>query len=70
MTVAELIKALKKFDPNHPVMILDSFNGGGSPRDINLGPKVHVVSEANAADAVDCEEIVGDQVVIVGYGCY
>lgn len=70
MTIRDLIGKLQAFPPNMQVMILDGFNGGGSPREINSGPRQHVVTDADADETADCEDIVGQTVVIVGYGSY
>lgn len=70
MTNQELIEQLSKRDPFEDVMILDGFNGGGAPRNINLGPTKHVVSPRDAEAAVDCEDIIGQAVTIIGFGCY
>lgn len=70
MTVAQLIKQLKYFDPNLEVMALDSSNGQGSPREINFGPILKTVTEQNAEDTADCENLYGEKVVVIGYGCY
>jgi hypothetical protein len=42
MKVGELIKELGKFLPEQEVMILDGYNGGGVPREINLGPHIQI----------------------------
>ena len=71
MTVSDLIARLSKLDPNQEIMILDSFNGGGTPREINLGPSKHKISKQNVEDAADCEELgVGTSVLVLGFGCY
>jgi len=70
MTVAQLISRLQAYDPNSQVMIRDGFNGGGEPREINLGPTTQKITQANADDGADCECIVGQIVVVMGYGCY
>lgn len=64
MTVAELIKELLECDPNAQVMILDSFNRAGSPREINL-------TVVDIAEFCDCEEMEpGNTVIVLGFGCY
>lgn len=70
MKVGELIKELQAFDPEMEVMILDGFNGGGSPRTINLGPGLMTISQQDAKETADCEGRVGESVVRLGYGCY
>lgn len=70
LTIAGLIAQLQKFDPTKAVMILDGHNGGGVPRTINLKPDLHVVTEEEGNGCTDCEEIVGEEVVVFGYGCY
>jgi hypothetical protein len=69
MKAHELAQRLLK-GPNHEIMILDSFNGGGYPREINLGPITHTVTADDAKESGDCEEIVGQEIMIMGYGCY
>ena len=70
MTVSELIQRLSQFPQDIQIMILDSHNGGGCPREVNLGPKSHVITDGEADDCADCEDWVGDSVVVMGYGCY
>jgi hypothetical protein len=70
MTVADLIERLRKVRQDAEIMILDGFNGGGEPREINLGPTTVVITRSNANAAADCEELVGQKVIILGYGCY
>jgi hypothetical protein len=70
MTVSELISELSQYDPSLEVMILDGFNGSGTPREINLGPVTQLISEEDGQESADCEWMVGDEVVIMGYGCY
>lgn len=73
MTVSDLIKQLQKYaeiSPDIPVMILDSFNGGGTPREINMLPHRREVTKDDANEAADCEELVGKTVLVMGYGCY
>lgn len=70
MTVEELIARLSDYDPKMPVMILDGFNGGGSPRDLNLGPTPRTISTEDADETADCEGQIGKEVVALGFGCY
>ncbi len=70
MTKAQLIARLESFHPDTEVMILDGFNGGGEPREINLGPTRRTITEQNAKEGADCEGKVGRAVIILGYGCY
>lgn len=70
MNVGELIQQLQQFDPSMEVMVLDGFNGGGSPRTINLGPSLHAITEKYADMSGDCEGRVGEQIVRMGYGSY
>jgi hypothetical protein len=70
MKAHELAQRLLK-GPNHEIMILDSFNGeGGYPREINFGPITHTVTADEAEESGDCEEIVGQEIMIMGYGFY
>jgi hypothetical protein len=70
MTNAQLIVRLESFHPDIEVMILDGFNGGGEPREINLGPNRRTITEKNADEGADCEGKVGRAVIVLGYGCY
>lgn len=70
MTVAQLIERLSKLDPGLEVMILDGFNGGGCPRELNLGPMIQQIESSDVEDSVDCEERLGESIVVIGYGCY
>jgi len=66
-----MIEHLSKFDDNTEVMILDGFNGCGNKRDINLTPSnLRAITEEDAEDCGDCEGRVGENVIILGYGCY
>lgn len=70
MKVADLIRRLQQYPADAEVMVLDGFNGGGDPRALNLGPHPRRVTEANAENSGDCEDIVGEEVIVIGYGCY
>ena len=70
MTVAELIKRLSEFRPDMEVMILDGFNGGGHPREINLGPTTRVITPVDDDQCADCEGRTGEFVITMGYGSY
>lgn len=70
MKASDLIARLTKLDPSAEVMILDGHNGGGEPREINLGPSQRVITQANADDGADCEGRVGETIFTLGYGCY
>jgi hypothetical protein len=51
-------------------MIIDGANGGGYPRDINLGPKEGTIDSNDEDYTADCDGRVGESIVIIGYGCY
>lgn len=70
MTVAQLMERLSKLNPNMEVMILDGHNGGGHPREINLGPKVEQITTPDMEAVAECEERLGEEIVILGYGNY
>ena len=70
MTIAELREQLAEFPDDMEIMILDGFNGGGVPREINIHPWYHTITDDDAADTADCEDIVGENVVVMGYGSY
>jgi len=66
----DLIQLLLMQDPEQECMILDGNNGGGEPREINLGPVNHLITPSNADNGCDCEGKSGLTVTIIGYGCY
>lgn len=70
MKVADLIRRLQQYPADAEVMVLDGFNGGGDPRTLNLGPLVRRITEEHAENSGDCEERVGEEVIVIGYGCY
>ena len=71
MKKEELIARIMKSVPDGAeVMILDGFNGGGSPREINLGPLPRLITSEDGDDSCDCEDLVGEQVYVIGYGSY
>lgn len=70
MTIAQLLAELSEYPAEMPIMILDGFNGGGAPREINCGPHTHTITAADADQTADCEEREGETVVVLGYGCY
>ena len=73
MKISEFRRILDKFTENHgdlEIMILDGFNGGGNPREINMGPTIQVVTDTDAEDTADCEDIIGNSVAVIGYGFY
>lgn len=70
MTKNELIAKLAKFPGSAEVMILDGFNGGGHPAAINLGPYTHTINEGNQHWSADCEDRVGEEVIVIGFGSY
>jgi hypothetical protein len=70
VTAKELIAKLQQFNPESEVMVLDSHNGGGTPRTINLGPTFHHLTAGDSEEAADCEDRIGELVVLMGYGCY
>ena len=71
MDVKQLIEHLSKYEEKTQVMILDGFNGGGNKRDINLTPtNLRTITKEDAEESPDCEGRVGEQVIIIGYGCY
>jgi hypothetical protein len=70
MNVAALITRLSELPPFAEVMILDGENGGGTPRTLNVTPHLREVTDADAFEASDCEDLVGKRVVVLGYGCY
>jgi hypothetical protein len=70
MSNAELIERLKEYPANQEVMLLDGFNGGGTPRTLNMGPSERVISPRNTHDTSDCEGMEGQVVIVLGYGSY
>ena len=70
MTIAELREQLAEFPDDMEIMILDGFNGGGVPREINIHPWAHTITDDDAANTFDCEERAGENVIVIGYGSY
>ena len=69
-TAGELAKYFSEMNPNLKVMIRDGFNGGGVPREINSGPRFYTITSEDAEDTCDCEDIVEQTVIIMGFGLY
>lgn len=69
MTKAQIIARLAEYPDDQEIMILDSFNGAGIPREINL-ISTRAITIKNAEETVDCEDIVGQEVIVLGFGCY
>lgn len=63
---------INKLEPHRGkrIMIMDGFNGGGHPREINSGPKLYTINNDDENETADCEELVGETVVVIGYGSY
>jgi len=71
MSVKQLIEHLSKFDDNVEVMILDGFNGQGNKRTINFTPSnLQIITPEDEETGSDCNDKVGNKVVLLGYGCY
>lgn len=70
MVIQELIERLSRYAPGAEVMVLDGFNGGGVPRAINIGPSFHTITQEEADNTADCEDLAGQEVVLIGFGCY
>lgn len=73
MKLSDLIESLQKLKIKQgdcEVMILDGNNGQGTPRDVNYGPFLTTIKAEHAEAAADCEERVGERVVLMGFGCY
>lgn len=66
MTVQELRTLLEKLDQEANIMI----RVYGDLREINMGPVIQEVSVKNGRDCMDCEMLVGKQVVVIGFGSY
>lgn len=70
MNAKQLIEHLSKFDDNVEVMILDGFNGG-KKRTINFTPPdLQIITPEDEDSGCDCNDKVGNKVVLLGYGCY
>lgn len=67
--VEDLIKYLSELPQGSEVMILDGFNGGGSPRKVNLFGE-RIVTKEDAHACCDCEGLEGRSVFLLGYGSY
>jgi hypothetical protein len=70
MTKAELIKALEQFDDNQEVMILNRFYDGyeeiEAPNKLGIGPKLHIITEADQYYSLSCGNMVGQTVIVLG----
>jgi hypothetical protein len=73
MNMSDLIKALEDIKRNEgdlEVAILDGFNGGGEPREINVHPTVYISKEEGfTVDRGDIKTKSG-LFVSMGYGSY
>ena len=70
MKKRELLQRLAKYDKDREVMIMDEFNGGGAPRTINFGPVCTTVTDEDVDETSDCEGLVGQEVIVIGFGSY
>lgn len=70
VTVAELITQLSQFNPKSHVLVNSGPNGSGSPYDLNQGPISHTITEDDANSTADCENRIGEQIVLIGFGCF
>jgi len=70
MRVRGLRDRLDGLDPDDEIMCLAGPNGGGVPREINLGPCERIIAETDAGMTADCEGLVGRTIQVIGYGCY
>ena len=70
MKVGKLQRILNLFHPDMEIMILDGFNGSGVPREINVHPRIHRISNQDAESTADCEDKIGEHVAVVGFGSY
>lgn len=74
MTLNQMIEQLTAFQRagfgDKQFMVLDSHNGGGMPREVNLGPNIHTVTVQESEECADCEDVMGEHVIVVGFGCY
>jgi len=75
--VKEFINELEKIDSKLEVAIIDGFNGGGIPRTINFGPLIFDPSNKDSTfsgderqDYSDIETKAGNEILVMGYGCY
>ena len=70
MTKRELLQRLAKYDDDMEIMIMDEFNGNGAPRTINFGPVCTTVTDEDVDETSDCEGLVGQEVIVIGFGSY
>lgn len=70
MKVKQLIDILLKLNPDIDLMILDRPNGGGYPREINLGPTDYKIDKQDEDWSLDCKGRIGEKIKIIGFGCY
>lgn len=69
MKAKKLAEILLK-NPDMEIMILDGFNGGGELRTINLLPYPRLVTQKDLDQSSDCDGLVGETVLRMGYGFY
>ena len=71
MSVSELIQHLSKFDGDLEVMLLDGFNAQGNKRSITFAPAgLREITLQDEEESGDCEDKIGNKVVILGFGYY
>lgn len=71
MNKKQFIEHLAKFPDDTEIMVLDSFNGGGSKRDINFTPsQLRTITQEDEEECGDCKGRVGENVILIGFGFY
>ena len=75
MKVNELISILSGYNGDADIAILGGENGYGIPREINFGPVEYTIHDKSLTKSEldnisDINSIVGDKIVIIGFGCY
>ena len=65
MTKAELIACLAEYPDDMEVMINDH-----GALDLNFGPTLYYITQQDEDDTGDCDGRVGEQVILIGGGCY
>lgn len=70
MKVHELLRLLESQPRDRDVFILDGFNGGGHPREINF-KCLYEITQEDIDESADVEDFCeGHQYIALGYGSY
>jgi hypothetical protein len=70
MKVKQLKEWLDTLPEDKEIMIMDGFDGGGTPREINLLKASLFIEEDWVDHCNDCDGLLNEDVAVMGYGCY